>query len=169
MKGTEMKTAPIARLVAVAFIAGGLAAVNVWGNAATAADASHDHGSHSAKPLPAGKRWATDAPLRDGMAQIRKVIEPRLPAVHGGTVDPREYGDMAARVEQQVAGIVTNCKLPSDADAALHGILAEMGEATQTMAGKTAHAPREGAVQLARALDRYGRTFTHPGWKPLRG
>jgi hypothetical protein len=35
------------------------------------------------------------------------------------------------------------------------------------MQGKSKTTPAGGAVQAARTLNRYGRYFNHPGWKPL--
>jgi hypothetical protein len=134
---------------------------------AMAAGTAHDHGHTAAKPLPAGQRWATDAPLREGMGKIRGALEARLEAVHENKLDSAQYKSLAEVTEQQLAYIVSNCKLKPDADAALHGIIAKMGEASDAMGGKSKAKPREGAVLLAQALDEYGKTFDHPGWKPL--
>ncbi|HYD75178.1 hypothetical protein [Ramlibacter sp.] len=160
-----------ARLLAVALAATGFAALTTLGTPALAAGDAHDHGhaSAAAKPLPAGKRWATDAALREGMTEIRHALEPQLGAIHDDKLAPEQYQAIAAKTEQQVAHIVANCKLPPDADAALHGIIADIGEATEAMSGKSRAKPRDGAVKLLGALDAYGRTFDHPGWKKLRG
>ncbi|MGE5115377.1 MAG: hypothetical protein ACM3N6_02675 [Betaproteobacteria bacterium] len=128
----------------------------------------HDHGhAAAAKPLPSGQRWATDAPLREGMTKMRSALESRLEAIHGDTLANDQYKTLAQITETQIAHIVANCKLPPDADAALHGVIAKMGEGADAMSGKSKAKPREGAVLLAEALDEYGRTFDHPGWKPL--
>ncbi len=167
-----MRTLPAtARLLAVALAAAGFAALNVVGTPALAAGDAHDHGhaSAAAKPLPAGQRWATDAPLRQGMTEIRHALEPQLGAIHKNKLTPEQYQAIAAKTEQQVAHIVANCKLSPDADAALHVIIGQIGEATEAMAGKSKAQPRDGAVKLLGALNDYGRTFDHPGWKKLRG
>lgn len=167
-----MKSIPAtARLLAVALAAAGFAALNVAGTPALAAGGAHDHGHASAavKPLPAGKRWATDDALRKGMTEIRHALEPQLGAIHDNKLAPEQYQAIAAKAEQQVAYIVANCKLPPDADAALHGIIGEIGEATEAMSGKSTAKPRDGAVKLLGALNDYGRTFDHPGWKKIRG
>ncbi|MEW6098304.1 MAG: hypothetical protein AB1666_03865 [Pseudomonadota bacterium] len=62
---------------------------------------------------------------------------------------------------------MSNCKLPPEADAALHGILAQIAQGTDAMAGKSKTKPRDGALKVVAALDEYGRTFDHPGWKKL--
>lgn len=135
--------------------------------AAWAAEQAHDHGHATAKQLAPGKRWQTDAPLRDGMGQIREAFAPQMVALHKNKLTPDQYKQLATRTEAQVGNVVANCKLPPDADAALHGILAEIGEGTQAMAGKSAMKPREGALKVVAALDKYGQTFDHPGWKRL--
>ncbi len=160
-----------ARLLAATTIAVGLAAVSMCGTSAYAAEAAHDHGhAAAAKPLPAGQRWGTDATLRGGMTQIRGAFEPKLAAIHGNKLAPDEYKALAEATQKEVANIVANCKLAPDADAALHGILAQIGEGTDAMAGNSKQLkPRDGAVKVVEALDRYGRTFDHPGWKRLHG
>jgi hypothetical protein len=157
------------RLLAAALVAAGLAGINIWGNTAHAAEAGHDHGhaAAAAKPLPAGKRWTTDAPLREGMMQIRQSLEPKLGAIHKDKLAADEYKAIAEHADKQIANIVANCKLPPDADAALHGIIARVGEGTEAMAGKSKLQPREGAIKVVEALEEYGRTFDHPRWKRL--
>lgn len=160
-----------ARLLAVALSVAGVAALSLASSPALAATDAHGHGhaEAAAKPLPAGQRWTTDAPLRQGMTEIRHALEPHLAAIHDNKLSPEQYQAIAAKTEQQVAYIVANCKLPADADAALHGIIGQMGEGTEAMAGKSKAKPRDGAVKLLGALNEYGRTFDHPGWKKLRG
>ncbi|WP_332813149.1 hypothetical protein [Ramlibacter sp.] len=159
------------RLLVLTLAAAGFVALNLAGTPALAAGAAHDHGhaAAAAKPLPAGKRWATDAPLREGMTEIRHALEPQLEAIHKNQLTPEQYQAIAAKTEQQVAHIVANCKLPPDADAALHVIIGQIGESTEAMSGKSKARPRDGAVKLLGALNEYGRTFDHPGWKKLRG
>ncbi|MFZ5543243.1 MAG: hypothetical protein ACOZJZ_06780 [Pseudomonadota bacterium] len=160
-----MTTHRIPHIPALLLAAAAAMSANAW-----AAGTTHDHGpahATAAKPLPAGQRWATDAPLREGMGRIRAALEPQLKAVHHDKLGAEEYKALAAQTEQQVAHIVANCKLAPEADAALHGILAQIGEATEAMAGKSKAKPRDGAVKLVAALEEYGRSFDHPGWKKL--
>jgi hypothetical protein len=157
------------RLAAALIMAAGLVASNAWA-AGAQQPAAHEHGSEhatQAKPLPAGKRWPTDAALRQGMTQIRTDVAAQLPAVHHDELTPQQYAALAQKTEIQVGQIVANCKLQPDADAALHGILAQIGEGTEAMAGKSKMAPREGVVKVVAAINEYGRTFDHPGWKKL--
>ena len=158
MKSTKMST-----LLTALLIGSGVLGTTAW-----AATAAHDHGhAVAAKPLPSGQRWATDAPLREGMTTMRGALESRLEAIHGDKLGSDQYKALAQVTEKQIAHIVANCKLSPDADAALHGVIAKMGEGAEAMSGKSKVKPREGAVLLAEALDEYGRLFDHPGWKPL--
>src|SRR5262245_39454905 len=61
--------------------------------------------------LDAGKRWPTDASLRDGMAQIRKEFDAFHPVIHKGKTTNVEYAALADRIGAQVDRIVANCKL----------------------------------------------------------
>lgn len=156
-----MKTAS---LLAAALIAGApLLAAPAW------AAGGHDHGSAPAvTPKPAaGQKWQTDAPLRKGMSGIRAAVAPQLKAVHDGRLGADEARATATKIETQVADIVANCKLDPQADAALHGVLATIGEGTDALAGRSKLTPSEGVERVLAALDEYGRHFEHKGWKPL--
>ena len=150
--------------LAAAIVSGALALVPA---AARAEVQQHDHGHGTAPQLTLdhGKRWATDAPLREGMTRIRAVVEPRLEQVHAGGIDRATYSQMAGAIEAQLAYIVGNCKLEPEADAVLHVIIGGVGEGVDAMKSG-AHAA-QGAQQIVAALDNYGRYFEHPGWKPI--
>lgn len=138
--------------------------------AAPAKDAhAHDHASAPAKlKLDHGRKWATDAPLRTGMGKIRDLVAPQLPAAHSGKMSAEQYAALAAKVDVEVGQIVANCKLAPEADAMLHLVLADLMAGSGTMAGKTAGAkPAQGLVQVATAVNQYGRYFDHPGFKPI--
>ena len=132
---------------------------------------AHDHG-HAAAPaklaLDHGKKWSTDAPLRDGMAKIRALVEPRIDAAHAGKITPAQYKEIASGVETEVASIVANCKLPPEADAMLHLVIADLVHGADVMAGKEPKAkPLQGFGVTVTALNNYGRYFDHPGFKPI--
>lgn len=144
-------------------------ALTAFSAPAVLAAGGHDHhGAAPARKLAQGERWTTDAPLRESMTRMRAALETKLPAIHKGTLPPAQYKALATEVETQVASIVANCKLPPEADAALHGILGDVAQAQQAMAGGSKHEAQDGAVKLVAALSRYGREFDHPGWKPLK-
>lgn len=133
---------------------------------------AHDHAQAASAPaklaLDHGKKWSTDAPLRDGMTKIRALVEPKLDAAHAGRITPAQYKEIAAGVEAQVASIVANCKLAPEADAMLHLVVADLVHGADVMAGKEPKAkPLQGFGVTVAALNNYGRYFDHPGFKPI--
>lgn len=130
------------------------------------ATASHDpHESHDASLVtpPEGQLWPTDEPLRTGMSRIETALEQAQ-----GAARPigREQADLLARtVEDNVAFIVKNCKLPAAPDAALHVLIGRMMAAAGELKGEQAG---EAAVdQLAAVLQDYRNSFDHaPGIAP---
>jgi len=134
---------------------------------AFAAD-SHSHG-HGAGPmalqLDHGKKWTTDAPLRRAMLSIREAVHGAPAALHKATAKPEAYAEVGNRIEADVGIIVKECKLPPDADAQLHVVVAEMIAGADAMKGaKDAKAGRAGLVKVNGALTAYGKYFDHPGW-----
>jgi hypothetical protein len=139
--------------------------------AALAADGGHDH--HASAPaklaLDHGHKWRTDETLRGGMDRVRALVAQQLPAAHAGKLAPADYAGVAGKVENEVAGIVANCKLEPRADAMLHLVIADLAAGADAMAGKAAKVkPEQGLVQVATAVNNYGRYFQHPGFKPIR-
>jgi hypothetical protein len=121
---------------------------------AYAAEEHPHHGTGEATlVLDHGKKWQTDAPLRKGMENIRAAMAGK-----------GKYAAKAERVNAEVAYIVQNCKLPEDADAQLHLVIAELMAGAEAMQGEHA---REGAKRVAKALNEYGKFFDHPGWRSL--
>jgi hypothetical protein len=122
--------------------------------------AGHDHGHAAGEAklvLNQGKKWPTDAPLRQGMENIRAAL--------GGGM---KYQALANRVNAEVAGIVQNCKLEPEADAQLHLVIAEIMAGVEAMEGKAkGETRRAGAERIARALHAYGEHFDHAGWTRL--
>lgn len=134
---------------------------------AHAAEQAHGHDTHGAATLTLdkGQKWKTDAPLRQGMQDIKAAVQPHLHAIHGNTLKAATYQALAKRTETQIAFMVKNCKLAQDADAQLHLVIAELGAAAEAMAGKDkAQSRQQGALQLVHALETYGEFFDHPGW-----
>lgn len=130
---------------------------------------SHDAATTHKLALNQGRKWATDEPLRAGMGRIRGLVEPQLGVAHAGKLTPAQYRELAKQVENEVGGIVANCKLEPKADTMLHLVLADIGAGTDTMAGKDAKArPALGLVKVAQAVNQYGSHFDHPGFTPIR-
>lgn len=136
--------------------------------AALAAD-PHHHGHGAGAPklqLNQGKKWVTDAPLRESMAAIRETVHGAPAPLHKGTAKAADYAPVGNRVEAEVGRIVKECKLPPNADAQLHVVVADLLAGADAMkAAKDAKAGRAGLIQVDRALTAYGRHFDHPGWK----
>ena len=149
IKSKSIRRAALAAIVAVAFGAPAFAA----GDART-----HGHEAGEAKLLlNQGKKWQTDAPLRQGMENIRAAL--------GGGM---KYAALAKKVNAEVAGIVQNCKLEPEADAQLHLVIAELMAGAEAMEGKVkGETRRAGAEKVANALNAYGEHFDHAGWKRL--
>jgi hypothetical protein len=114
-----------------------------------------------------GKKWPIDAPLRNNMGEIRAALAAQHTGIHKGTLAAEDYKALGALVEARVASIVTECKLEPAADANLHLIVADLIAGADAMQGKSKMMPAKGAVQAVQAVNKYGRYFDHPGWKPL--
>jgi hypothetical protein len=160
IKSKSIRQTAIAAALALAFAGPAFAASDVH---------SHEHGTEQAKlVLNHGKKWPTDAPLRQGMSNIRSAVAKEAKAIHAGKATPRQYEALAREVTAEVAGIVQNCKLDPEADAQLHIVIAEMMAGAEAMEGKAHGVTREaGAERVAKALNAYGEHFHHAGWKPL--
>jgi len=108
---------------------------------------SHDHAAGEAKlVLNQGKKWETDAPLRQGMENIRSALAKGM-----------QSDALAEKVEAEVAGIVQNCKLEPAADEQLHIVIADLLAGAET----------GDAGRVKQALNAYGEHFDHAGWKRL--
>lgn len=149
-------------IFALSFAATGLAAAEISAH-------QHESGtSPSTLKLNDGKKWATDAPLRKGMENIRTAMAAALPAIHANKLSTAKYSELAQKVSTEVSGIVANCKLDPQADAQLHLIIADLLSGVETMQGKTKKTKRQtGAVKVLGALEKYAAYFDHPGWKPI--
>jgi len=139
----------------------------------SAAEHRHDHGHDSAPAklaLNNGKKWETDAPLRQGMQSIRKLMDASQHDIHEGRLSAAKYGELAKKVNAEVGGIVANCKLEPKADAQLHLVIADILEGVEAMdgGGKKAAMRHDGAVKVIAALENYAAHFAHPGWKPVK-
>ena len=158
------------RLVATTGI---VLSLTVAGRAATAQDHDHEQGASSGAPsvlsLNQGRKWPTDANLRQGMGRIRDAIEEPMPAIYAGKADSVQFEIRARRVNEQIAFMVQNCKLDKETDAMLHLVLAEIIAGAEAMEGKNKELDRRGgAMKVMHALENYGRYFDHPGWRPLK-
>ena len=135
------------------------------------ADTHAGHGSIAPQKLQlnAGKKWASDAPLRQAMNDINQAMAKALPLIHQNQFDDAAYQALATAINQKVAYAVEHCKLEPRADAMLHLIIADLTAGAETMEGKTPNSRQDGAVRVLEALKAYGDFFQHPGWKAAGG
>lgn len=124
-------------------------------------------GAESAAPaLQQGQKWATDEVLRRGMDNIRRAMIANREAIKKEQFSAQDYQRLAAAVDQDVAGIVKNCKLSKEADMAFHFIvLADLTQSTELMrTSPKVQAQRAWAFGALQSLRNYGEYFQHPGW-----
>jgi hypothetical protein len=115
--------------------------------------------------LDEGKKWATDASLRSGMANIRAAFDADHPAIHAGQESNAAYAALAGRIEQEVNRIVASCRLPPAADAQLHLVVADLMQGVGLMRGADpAKSRHDGAARVHGALNAYGKYFDDPEW-----
>lgn len=157
---------PYRRLIISTLIA---AAFAVSANAPATAAEPHSHAAHAPAKLALdhGKKWVTDAALRQYMGEIRTLVEADLGAIHAGKASRAQYQALGASVEKKVGSIVAECKLPPASDAMLHLIVADLVAGADIMQGKAPGNPAAGAHKVVTAANAYGRYFDHPGWKQL--
>lgn len=131
----------------------------------------HDHEVSAPKKLSlnAGKKWATDAPLRQAMEQINQAMAKAVPLIHNNQFGDGDYRELAITVRQKVAYAVEHCNLTPKADAMLHVVIAELLAGAEAMEGTTANSQHTGAEKVLKALRGYGDHFNHPGWKTAEG
>ncbi|MBS0438051.1 MAG: DnrO protein [Proteobacteria bacterium] len=137
----------------------------LFGAGASAQDAAHtEHAAHAQSAqatLPTGQRWATDAPLRDGMRRIRQAVEALGHAEHGH-LDSAQMANVAKLIDTAVQDMIANCKLKPDADAALHGLLAKFIAGAQ--AARSGQGVPAALADMRGALARYPQLFDDPDW-----
>ncbi len=123
----------------------------------------HDHGSPSAAlPAEGAARWATDAALVEGMTAIRTAVA----EAHGHAALGASAADrLATTVEERVAFLIANCKLPPEADATLHVLIGELLHAAAALRLDPASA--DGLPAMLETLRAYPRYFDHPDWAPI--
>ena len=157
-------------VVLVGWFASASTTLLMAGNPSSPAEPAHAHphaqtAAVAQVTLNAGQKWQTDASLRSGMAAIRKTFDADHPAVHQGKETDAQYNALATAVETEVNTIIANCKLPKDADANLHFVIADLLQGVNWMRGKDADRVRhDGAERIHGALRAYAKNFDDPTW-----
>lgn len=146
--------------VAVLALAGAVFAAPAMAQSA----AHHDHAAHAghdAKPQVPAQRWATDAPLRAGMRNLREATE-TLNHYQMGHLDDVQRDNAVAKIDAAIKDMIANCKLKPEADAALHGLLAKfVAGASAARAGKFGKAE---LAPMQDALVQYPKLFDDRDW-----
>ena len=146
------------------------ALLSVSSGIVSAQDHSHSHGDEKLAQLTLdnGKKWATDANLRQSMGLIRDALAAELPSIHSGKATTEQYRVLAQKTNDQIAFIVKKCKLEPKADAMFHLVLADIIAGADAMMAQDGSEARKGAEKIARAVDNYGAYFAHPGWHGMK-
>ena len=130
--------------------------------------AAEHHHSHEAMPqklqLNAGKKWTTDAPIRQAMERINAEMAKAVPLIHRNRFSEADYRLLGEAVDREVAYAVANCKLEPKADAMLHILIGDLVDGAAAMRGQGAVSRHDGAVRVLGALKAYGMYFEHPSW-----
>jgi len=113
--------------------------------------------------LQQGSRWSTDAPLRAGMEGVRAGVAELRAKDRFSIADYRRLGNT---VDARIAAILRDCKLAPDADASLHAVIAELSTAAAEMRAPWP-VPAGGLHRARQALEKYERSFEHPGFVPI--
>jgi hypothetical protein len=129
------------------------------GVAPSAVARPHEQAS-TPKPQAASKRFASDAILRREMKSIRAAVD-ALDHYKHGHMGPEQAVILASSIEDHVRTIIASCKLPPDADAALHAIIVPLMQ----NAGALKRKPKDLSpiAPMRSALEQYDRQFEDPG------
>ncbi|MBI3187639.1 MAG: hypothetical protein HYZ31_07245 [Gammaproteobacteria bacterium] len=133
---------------------------------ATEHNHGHDQQAASALTLDHGKKWQSDAPLRQGMQSISDAVMKNVDAFHHDKLTKPDADKLAQHINEQVTFLVTNCKLQPQADATLHVIIGEL--LTGADALKKDPNSMQGMPTLVKALMQYPEYFEHKGWKGIK-
>lgn len=126
---------------------------------------SHDNHALSGLSLDHGKKWQTDAALRQGMQSINDVVMKAVPAYHHETLTKMDADKLSRQINDQVSYLIENCKLEPGADATLHVLIGDFLTGSATLS-KESLSP-QGLPHIVRALQLYPDYFVHPGWSQL--
>jgi hypothetical protein len=134
--------------------------------AAVAQQHAHHPGAASTAPAAApAVRYATDAPLRKGMADIRTAVGMLEHAEHGH-LDATQVRNLAGNIERSIGTIIAECKLAPEADAALHGVIGGLGQGVAAL--KSDPADTAPVAGMRAALADYARMFDDRAAAPAR-
>lgn len=125
------------------------------------AHAQHGHDTAAAPAPPTGQRWATDAPLQDGMGRIRQAVT-ALEHYQHGHLDATQASNATRLIDAAVNDMIANCKLAPDADAALHGLLVKFIAGAEVV--RSGQDVSDAITSMQGALAQYPAQFDDPTW-----
>ncbi|MEZ5521569.1 MAG: DnrO protein [Dokdonella sp.] len=123
------------------------------------AHAQHAHQESTHEPSGrsgSAQRFATDAPLREGMARIHSALDDLRHYEMGHMPQPLAIEQVAA-IQSAVDTLFATCKLEPEADAALHGMLVPLITAVQAF--KTNPDDLGSIARMRQAIADYARLF----------
>lgn len=127
---------------------------------------NHDeHESHAATTSPIAipaQRYATDAPLREGMSRIHGALD-ELAHYEMGHMPQSMAVERVDTIKAATDSIFANCKLAPEADAALHGMLVPLLNGIQAFQKDPADTSTIDAMR--NAVADYPRVFDVPDWR----
>ena len=151
-----IRVKPLSLRIALACNLGLVAAVQ-----AAPQHAHEDHAAHATAAAVPAQRYATDAPLREGMARVHTALD-ELRHYEMGHMAENMALERVATIEEATRFMFANCKLEAAPDAALHGMLGPL------LAGASAlkKDPKDMAAVAAmrHAVADYPRYFDDPQW-----
>ena len=123
--------------------------------------AAHEHATApvASKQQAPAQRFATDATLRTEMKGIRSAVD-ALAHYEMGHMGQDQAVEFATSIEGHVNTIVANCKLPPDADAALHAIIVPLVQNAAAL--KQNPTDLSAIAPMRSALARYDSQFADP-------
>jgi len=125
---------------------------------------SHQHDSATQSlSLNNAAKWQIDQSLHLGMTKIQNVLSANLDAIHNNTLPAQQYVVLAKQVDQQLNYLFAHCKLPAEADAQLHILLAKIMRGSALM--KNSESQKQGAVVIIQTLDDYPIYFNDASWQ----
>jgi hypothetical protein len=130
--------------------------------AAPSAQNAHDaHDAHgtvgsAAVARPDGERWPADEHLRLAMSRIESAVQQAV--AEGQPLSRESATELAGTVEENVAFLVKNCRLPPEPDAALHVLIGRMMTAAGQLRGE-ASSSEAALTQLVDVMRDYRGAF----------
>lgn len=130
------------------------------GACSTALAQGADHAHAHAAPVDTAvdaTPYATDAPLRAGMAAIQDLLRAERPA------DAAAAAALAIAIQARVQQLFAECKLAPAADAALHGVLAQLLDGAAAL--RADYRDETAWARLESALTLYAERFDDPRFR----